>query len=315
MIRFTLRRLGLLVVTMIALSMVIFVLSEVVPIDPALKILGRESTPEARAALSQSMGLDRPLPERYLTWIIHFIQGDFGQSYVLGVPIEPLVMRRLANSMLLAALALCFLVPVSMILGVVAGLFEGRLPDRAISIASLFSVSMPDFVMGMVLIVIFSWALKWLPADSSLRGEQVDLALHWRKLILPSATAALVLIGYVARVTRISIIEVMDSTYVRTAVLKGLPYRTVIFRHVLRNALIAPIAVITTQMSWLIGGLIVIEQLFNYPGLGSLFASAAHDNDLPLIEAGAMIAIVLIVLLQLVADLLYAALNPRIRLS
>ena len=315
MIRFTLRRIGLLAITMLVLSMVIFALSEVVPIDPALKILGRESTPEARAALSASMGLDLPIPQRYLIWLTHFVQGDFGQSYVLGVPIEPLVMRRLANSLLLAAIALCLLVPVSLILGVFAGLFEGRLPDRAISLGSLLSVSIPDFVMGMVLIVIFSWALKWLPADSSLRGEQVDLALNWRKLILPAATAALVLIGYVARVTRISVIEVMDSPYIRTAILKGLPYRTVIFRHVLRNALIAPIAIITAQISWLIGGLIVIEQLFNYPGLGSLFASAAHDNDLPLIEAAAMVAVVLIVFSQLIADLLYAALNPRIRLG
>ena len=211
MIRFTLRRLGLLVVTMIALSVVIFALSEVIPNDPVVKILGRESTPEARAALSESMGLNRPLPERYLTWVTHFIQGDFGQSYILGIPIEPLVMGRLANSLLLATLALCFLVPTSLILGVMAGLFEGRLPDRVISMGSLFSVSIPDFVMGVMLIVIFSWALKWLPADSSLRGVQADFFIHWRKLILPSATAALVLIGYVARVTRVSVIEVMDS--------------------------------------------------------------------------------------------------------
>src|SRR5262249_594464 len=205
--------------------------------------------------------------------------------------------------------------PVSLLLGVIAGLFESRLPDRVISIGSLISVSMPDFVMGMVWIVVFSWGLKWLPADSSLRGEQVDLAVHWRKLILPSATAALVLIGYVARVTRISVIEVMESPYVRTAILKGLPYRTVIIRHVLRNALIAPIAIITAQVNWLIGGLIVIEQLFNYPGLGTLFLNAAHENDRPLIEASAMVAIVLIVLSQLLGDFLYAALNPRIRLS
>lgn len=300
---------------MLALSMVIFALSEVVPIDPVLKILGRESTPEARAALTASMGLDRSIPERYLVWITHFVQGDFGQSYILGVPIEPLVMRRLANSLLLAIFALCFLVPLSLLLGVIAGLFEGRFPDRVISIGSLFSASTPEFVMGTVLIVVFSWALKWLPADSSLRGEQVDLFMHWRKLILPAVTAALVLVGYVARVTRVSVIEVLESPYVRTAILKGLPYRSVILRHVLRNALIAPIAIITTQMSWLIGGLIVVEQVFNYPGLGNLFVSAAHDNDLPLIEAGAMVAIVLVVLLQLSADLLYAALNPRIRLS
>src|SRR6185436_12739670 len=154
MLSFTLRRLGLLLITMIALSMVIFVLSEVVPIDPALKILGRESTPQARAALSESMGLNRPVPVRYLNWITRFVQGDFGQSYILGVEIQPLVMRRLTNSLLLAAMALCALVPVSLLLGVIAGLYESRLPDRVISIGSLLSVSLPDFVIGMVLIVI-----------------------------------------------------------------------------------------------------------------------------------------------------------------
>ncbi len=315
MLRFILRRLGLLVVTMLALSMVIFVLSEVVPIDPAVKILGRESTPEARAALTASMGLDLPVPQRYVNWIVHFVQGDFGRSYIMNVPIEPLVIRRLGNSLMLAVVALGILVPVSLLLGVLAGLFENRWPDRVISLGSLITVSLPDFLIGMLLITVFSWGLHWLPADSSLRGENIDLLTQWRKLVLPSLTAALVLIGYIARVTRVSVIEVMDSPYVRTAVLKGLRRNTVIVRHVLRNALIAPIAIITTQMNWLIGGLIVIEQLFNYPGLGSLFASAAHNNDLPLIEAASMVAIVLIVLSQLLADILFAALNPRIRLT
>ncbi len=315
MLRFILRRVGLLLITMVILSVVIFLLSEVVPIDPATKILGRESTPEARAVLTEAMGLNRPLPERYLTWVTNFVQGDFGKSYQMGVPIAPLLIRRLVNSLVLAGFALCILVPISLLLGVLAGLSAGRLPDRIISIGSLITVSLPDFVLGIVLTVIFSWALKWLPADSSIRGGTIDLATQWKKLVLPAATAALVLIGYVARVTRISVIEVMDSAYVRTAILKGLRYRTVVFRHVLRNALIAPIAIITTQINWLIGGLIVIEQLFNYPGLGSLFASASHDNDLPLIEAAAMLAIVLIVASQLLADILYAALNPRVRLS
>jgi peptide/nickel transport system permease protein len=315
MFQFILRRLGLLVVTMLALSVIIFLLSEVIPVDPMTKILGRESTPEARAILADSMGLNLPVPVRYFNWITHFVQGDFGHSYIMNVPIEPLVVRRLANSLMLAVVALCILVPISLILGVVAGLYASRWPDKLISFGSLLTVSLPDFVLGMILIVVFSWALKWLPADSSLRGEQINLALQWRKLILPGATAALVLIGYVARVTRVSVIEVMDSPYVRTAVLKGLRYRTVVVRHVLRNALIAPIAIITTQMNWLIGGLIVIEQLFNYPGLGSLFASASYNNDLPLIEAASMVAIVLIILSQLFADILYAALNPRVRLS
>ncbi len=315
MLRFILRRFGLLIITMLILSMMIFLLSEVVPLDPAVKILGRESTPEARAALTESMGLNRPLPERYATWVIRFVQGDFGKSYVLGVEIAPVLARRLTNSLMLAGVALCILVPISLLLGVVAGLYSSRWPDRVISLGSLLTVSLPDFVIGMLLITVFSWGLKALPADSSLRGDNIDLLIHWRKLVLPASTAALVLIGYIARVTRVSVIEVMDSPYVRTAILKGLRYRTVVFRHVLRNALLAPIAIITTQLTWLIGGLIVIEQLFNYPGVGNLFATAAHNNDLPMIEAGAMLAIVVVVLSQFVADMLYAALNPRIRLN
>jgi peptide/nickel transport system permease protein len=174
---------------------------------------------------------------------------------------------------------------------------------------------MPDFVVGLLLIVIFSWWLELVPSDSSLRGQTLDLAKHWKKLVLPAITAAFVLVGYITRVTRVSMIEVMDSAYIRTAVLKGLSYRTVIIRHALRNALIAPVAIITTQLAWLVGGLIVIEYLFNYPGLGILFADAAKKNDLPMIEASSMIAITLIVLSQVVADVLYGLLNPRIRFS
>ncbi len=163
--------------------------------------------------------------------------------------------------------------PISLVLGILAGLYRSRWPDRVISIGSLLTISLPDFVIGLLLIVLFSWYLKWLPGDSSLRGQDLNISEHWRKLVLPAVTAAFVLVGYLTRVTRISMIAVMDSAYIRTAVLKGLRFRTVIFRHALRNALIAPIAVITTQIAWLVGGLIVIEQLFNYPGIGSLFAT------------------------------------------
>jgi peptide/nickel transport system permease protein len=196
-----------------------------------------------------------------------------------------------------------------------AGLYRARWPDRTISAGSLLTISLPDFVVGLLLIIIFSWWLRLLPADSSLRGADLDLAQHWRKLILPAVTAAFVLVGYITRVTRVSMIEVMESPYIRTAVLKGLPYRTVIMRHALRNALIAPIAIITTQFAWLIGGLIVIEQLFNYPGLGSLFADAARSNDLPMIATSSMITVSLIVFSQVIADVLYGLLNPRIRFS
>ncbi len=315
MIRFIVRRGGMLVVTMLILSVLIFILSDVVPIEPALMILGRESTPEARAALTEEMGLNKPLPERYVAWLSRFLQGDWGESYRMGVPVLPLAQRRFVNSLLLAASALVIIIPVSLLLGIIAGLNEGRWTDRLISVGSLISISIPDFVIGLLLIIVFSWGLKLLPGDSSLRGDAVSLGEHWQKLILPAITAALVLIGYIARVTRVSMINVMESSYIRTAILKGLPYRTVVMRHALRNALIAPVAVITTQIAWLVGGLIVIERLFNYPGIGSLFADAALRNDLPMIQASSMIAITLIVFSQGLADMLYAVLNPRIRFT
>lgn len=315
MIRFIVRRAGMLVVTMLVLSMLIFFLSDVVPIEPALMILGRESTPEARAALTEAMGLNKPLPERYVAWLTRFVQGDWGESYRMGVPVLPLVERRFLNSLMLAFAALVIIVPIALLLGVLAGLNEGHWPDRLISIGSLVSISIPDFVIGLLLILVFAWWLKWLPGDSSLRGDVVDLAEHWKKLVLPAVTASVVLIGYIARVTRVSMIGVMESPYIRTAILKGLPYRAVVMRHALRNALIAPVAVITTQIAWLVGGLIVIERLFNYPGIGSLFADAALRNDLPMIQASSMIAITLIVLSQGIADILYAVLNPRIRFA
>jgi peptide/nickel transport system permease protein len=309
------RRILTLIVTMIALSMMVFALSEVVPLDPAVAILGRESTPQARAELRESMGLNRPLPERYERWLVHFVQGDWGKSHRLGVDIRPLVVRRLQNSLVLAVMALLMISPISLVLGILAGLYRARWPDRVISIGSLLTISLPDFVIGLLLIVLFSWHLKLLPGDSSLRGQDLSISEHWRKLVLPSVTAAFVLVGYLTRVTRISMIAVMDSAYIRTAVLKGLPTRTVIVRHALRNALIAPIAVITTQIAWLVGGLIVIEQLFNYPGIGSLFANAARDNDLPMIEAASMVTVTLVVVSQIVADVLYTLLNPRIRFN
>jgi peptide/nickel transport system permease protein len=315
MVRFILRRGSTLVITMLTLSILVFLLSEVVPIDPIVRILGRESTPEARAVLAEQMGLNLPLPERYVNWITHFVQGDWGKSYSFGTQIYPLVQRRLANSLTLASMAMVLIVPVSLLLGVIAGLYESRWPDRLISIGSLLTVSVPDFVIGLLLIIVFSWWLKILPGDSSLRGDTIDLSKHLPKLILPALTASLVLIGYIARVTRVSMIEVMEAPYIRTAILKGLPYRAVVLRHALRNALIAPVAVITTQVAWLVGGLIVIERLFNFPGLGDLFASAALKNDLPMIEAAAMVTVVLVVLSQALADLLFVALNPRIRLS
>jgi peptide/nickel transport system permease protein len=208
---------------------------------------------------------------------------------------------------------MAMLVPVSLIAGVIAGLTEGRWPDWVISITALLTTSLPEFVSGTVLIIVFAWWLKVLPGNSLPGSEDGNPLAQPEKLILPAATLALSLFGYVARITRVSIAKVMKSPYIRTAVLKGLPTTTVIFRHALRNALLAPITVITTQIGWTIGGLIVIESLFSYPGLGRLFAGAATFNDIPLLEASALLGVVLAVGSQLAADILYGLLNPLIR--
>jgi peptide/nickel transport system permease protein len=303
------------VITMVVISFAIFILSEVVPVDPARSILGQYTTDATVQALRVKMELDHPVLERYVKWVGRTLHGDLGESYRLGLPVRPLLFARLRNSLYLAILGLLLLVPISLFAGVIAGLNEGHWPDWVISIGALFTTSVPEFVSGLVLILVFAWWLKILPGNSLPGAEDGNPLGQPEKLILPAMTLALAQFGYVTRMTRVSVAKVMKSQYIRTAVLKGLPRRTVIFRHGLRNALLAPITVMTTQLGWMIGGLIVIETMFNYPGLGRLFANAATFNDIPLLEASALFGVLIAVLSQLAADLLYGLLNPLIRYS
>jgi peptide/nickel transport system permease protein len=307
------RRLISMIITLLVTSIIIFVMSEIIPVDPARSILGQYTTDENIAALRLKMGLDRPVPERYVTWLWHFVRGDLGDSYRLGTAIRPLVLTRFRNSMILAVAAMLILVPFSLGCGIIAGLREGRWQDWIFSSSALLTTSLPEFVTGILLIMVFAWWLKWLPGNSLPTEEGANPLSHASQLVLPAMTLALTQFGYVTRITRVSIAKVMKAPYIRTAILKGLPYRTVVIRHALRNALLAPITVLTTQFGWMIGGLIVIESVFSYPGLGRLFASAALFNDIPMLEASAMLGIVIAVGSQLLADLSYALLNPRIR--
>lgn len=309
------RRLVALVITLAVTSMIIFVMSEVMPVDPARAILGQYTTDSAVKALREQMGLDRPVPERYGRWLWSFVHGDLGQSFQFGVDVGPLLLVRLRNSVYLALVGLVILVPVSLIAGVLAGLDEGRWPDWLISTLALLTASLPEFVTGIGLILIFAWWLKMLPG-ASLPTEGGGNPL-WQptQLILPGATLALSQVGHITRITRVSVARVMQRAYIRTAVLKGLPWWVVVARHALRNALIAPITVLTTQLGFMVSGLIVIETIFAYPGLGRLFASSALTNDIPMIEASAMVGVTLAVGSQLLADLLYGLLNPAIRYS
>jgi peptide/nickel transport system permease protein len=295
-------------------SILIFIMTRMLPGDVARVILGREAGEEALQNLRQELSLNDPAPIQYLQWLIKFAAGDWGNSYSTKSEIRPLVTERLRNSLMLALLTLMVAVPLAVGLGVLSGLNENKASDQLISIGSLSMVGLPEFVTGLVLIQIFAFRLKIFPANSSIRpGASFLEALPM--LVLPAMTATLVLLAYIARMTRAGVIEELKQPYVRTADLKGMPRHTVIIKHVLRNSLLPTITIIAISFGWLISGLIVIENVFNYPGLGRLLLFAIDRRDLPLIQALAMVTVLGFTLANLAADLLYAFLNPRIRLS
>jgi peptide/nickel transport system permease protein len=255
--------------------------------------------------------VDKPLIVRYVNWITAFVRGDWGQSYLLNTPVRPFVLGRLLNSVVLAAFALLLTVPISIGLGVVAALNYGRVGDRIITIAGLSLIALPEFVIGVVLLVVFAVQLKWLPVSSSVPSWNPEDIV--RQLLLPAIPLVLVLFGYISRMARAGTIVSLNSNYTRTAILKGLPRRTVIGRHVLRNSLLPTISVVAVQVGYLVGGLVVIETLFNYPGIGKLVLDSAQGHDIPMLDATVLMVAIIYMLANLTADVLYAVLNPRVR--
>ena len=264
--------------------------------------------------LRQELGLDRPLVVQYVDWLTGFVQGDWGESLSTNSEIRPLVMGRLVASLRLAAVAFVFYVPLGILLGLLAALRRGTWLDSSISVGSLAFVGVPEFVTGLLLIALFAVRLGWLPASSGIRPGE-GFVESFPKLILPAVTVGLASLAYVVRMTRSSAIEVLGTDYVRTAYLKGLPARVVLFRHVMRNALLPTVTVVAVGVGFLIGGLIVTESVFQYPGLGRLVLFAIQRRDVPLIQATTMLIVLVFVLSNLLADVLYAVLNPRIRYS
>jgi peptide/nickel transport system permease protein len=240
------------------------------------------------------------------------VRGDAGVSLRYKAPVSEVISRRIINSLILACFAFLVSIPTAVILGLIAGLNEGKPIDRIISISGLITAGSPDFATGILLIMIFALWLKILPGAAVFTSENAILK-NPRLIILPVLTAGLVEVGYVLRITRASVVEVMNSQYVRTAILKGLSYRQVVLRHVLRNAMMAPITVIMLHVNWFIGGLVVVESVFGFPGLGSFILNAALYKDVYAIEAASMVLILLAVGTQLIADLVYSLINPRIR--
>lgn len=307
------RRLALLILTLLITSIVIFFITQLLPGDVCRVILGREVGQAALNSCHADLGLDKPALVRYLSWLGDFLRGNWGRSYSTHTEIRSLVLGRLRNSLMLAGFTLVLGIPLSLGLGVLAAVNEGRLVDNAISIAALSVVGMPEFVTGIVLIQILSFRFG-LPANSSI-GENAGFFEALPSLILPALTAIFVLLAYVARLTRAGVIEELKQSYVQTAEAKGLPKRDVIWRHVLPNAVLPAITVIAISFGWLISGLAVIENVFNYPGLGRLIIFAITHRDLPLLQACALVSALGFSLAGLVADFSYAWLNPLIRLG
>ncbi len=312
MLGFLLNRFGTMLLTMLVISMLVFFIAEVVPIDPARNALGRYASQKKVDELREKMGLDRPVLVRYIDWITSALRGDFGESIHFRRPVSELIALRLGRSLTLAALGFVFMIPLGLALGCIAGITEGKLLDRIISVTSSVAVSIPAFAGGIFMIMIFATWLRWLPGVSIPDPDASFLEIS-KKLILPILTLSLDEIGYLARFTRVTMAEVLESDYIRTAVLKGIPKRKVIWRHALRNALIAPFTAIMLHVNWLIGGVVVVEVLFNYPGLGNLLLESAMRNDIILLEGGTLVLTFVAVSSQVIGDIGIYFMNPRIR--
>ncbi len=303
------------VVTLVAMSFLVFFLVEIMPGDVAQTVLGQSATEESVAALREALGLNDPLHLRYFNWLGGIIRGDLGESlYMRGVQIHTIFWRKVGHSVVLAFTALLFYVPLSILLGVLAGVKAGKPADSIISFFGLATMALPEFVSGIILITIFSVHLNLLPIASIIPiGETLWQNLNI--LVLPALSITFVMFGYVSRMQRSSMIGVMGSDYVRAATLKGMPRLYVIFRHALKNALLPTITIIGMNMGWLFGGLIVVETLFGFPGLGSLTMSAIKTRDVPLIEACVLFITFIFVFSTFITDIAYAFLNPRIRFA
>ncbi len=310
MLVFILKRIGFMLLTMIVVSVLLFLLLEIDVRGVATMVLGPYSSEEQRDIWLQQNGYFDPLYERYLRWLGAFVTGDLGESIRFKTPVAEILLPRLWNTAILGFWVFAVMIPVSLILGILAGMKEGSKLDRSISVTSIITTSVPEFASAVFLSTIFVFWWKLLPGTSSMAD-----GFSFKELVLPVMVLVIYDFGYVARMTRASMAEVMTTHYIRTAVLKGLPYRKVILKHALRNALIAPFTVIMLQINWLLSGVIVVEFAFAYKGFGALLLEASLTSDIFMIEACAMVAVFVAVGTQTLADVGYTYLNPRIRFS
>ena len=312
MIRMILRRLALGAITVFIVSGIIFAGIEILPGDACTAFLERNAQGVALENCRRDLGLDRTATERYLEWVGNAITGDLGISAGSSRRIADLVGDRLNNSLLLALGALCLGVPAAIFLGCLTGLRRDKPVDLVFSTSAIFAMTIPEFVSATVMILIFSIWLGWVPGIV-LTPAQAPTIEFFPEVILPMVVLALVMTAHILRLVRSSVIEVMAGDYVQMATLKGVPYWQIVFKHALPNALLPAINVVALTIAWLLGGVVVIEVVFNYPGLGRMMIDAISDRDLPIVQAIALIIATVYVGVNLFADILTLILNPRLR--
>ena len=298
----------MMLLTMLVVSLLTYLLLEINGDNVVVKVLGPYSTDEQRALWLEANGYNRPVWERYMSWLGNLLTGDFGQSLKYRAPVADVLWPRLANTGILASVVFVVMVPFAILAGVLAGMHEGGYLDRFISLFSILTTSIPEFASSVFLAFVFILALGWFPATSTMSSGFDPM-----QLVMPALVLILFGFGYVARMMRASMADVMQSNYVRTAILKGMPFKRVVLHHAFRNALIAPFTVIVLQINWLLSGVIVVEFFFAYRGFGALLLEASLTQDIFMLQACAMISVVVAVGTQTIADVGYGMLNPRVR--
>jgi peptide/nickel transport system permease protein len=302
------------ILTMLAVSILIFSVVELLPGDIAARVLGREAPEEARAAFRAQLRLDRPAYERYWLWLSGFVSGDMGKSLVSKRPVAQIVGDRLGNTLVLGAHALLVYIPLSLLLAIISAVNRERPVDHGVTLLTLIQNSLPEFVVGTGLLLVFAVAIPVFPVMSLIDQAKTYPELL-RTLVLPTITLAFALMPHAIRMLRDNLIDVLNSDYVRMATLKGLPRSKVVLKHALPNSLIPLLNIVAVEMAWLIGGVVIVEQVFAFPGIGGLLVSSVFMRDAPTVEAIALLVSGIYILSNLIADVGTILLSPRLRTS
>jgi peptide/nickel transport system permease protein len=311
-LKLVIMRVGMAAVTLLLVSLIVFSILEILPGDVATRILGRDATPESLEVLRSELGLNRSALSRYLAWLGDLMRGDLGRSLVSNRPVAEILGMRIYNTMLLSVYAFLVYLPLTTVTALLQAIWRDRPIDHVFSIVTLILLSMPDFLLATILLFTFVVVIPVLPA-MSLVDESSSAWDYFRAMTLPAVTLAIVMAVYAVRMLRDNLIEVLDSDYIRMAELKGLSAKRVLVRHALPNALAPTLNVTALNLAYLVGGVVVVERVFSYPGFGNLLVDSLQLRDLPVIESTVMIAALVYVLANLLADLAAILLNPRLR--